>query len=406
MPVSDQPWLVLLSIGTAVAGGHIGLRLASGIGAAGGSRRRLLLAGAAGALGVAIWALHFTATLAVRAPFALSYVALPTLLSLLVCVPVAGVALYAASSGPLTPVRLAVSSCALGACIFAAHAIAMTALQANTRVMLAPGFAAAGLVIAIAFCALALWLAMGRANRPPLILAALAFGAAVAAMHFIDMAGVALEPRPALTTMPVLSAGLLTIIVAVVIFGVFGLFLLLLVPERAESGAEITMTAAAPAPSEPDEVPLAAAASAGGSEAELRRGIFAPLGGAGAPPPRLAEHLPIERDSVTHFLPVGEVVAVQANAHYTYLFDGANKLFCPLAIGEVEALLDRARFMRVHRSHIINIERVTGTRRAGDSELVELAGDSRLTVPVSRSRAGSLKMRIRQKNSEPGATRG
>ena len=89
-----------------------------------------------------------------------------------------------------------------------------------------------------------------------------------------------------------------------------------------------------------------------------------------------------------------------------YLFDGANKLFCPLAIGEVEARLDRARFMRVHRSHIINIERVTGTRRAGDSELVELAGDTRSTVPVSRSRAGSLKSRIRQKNAKPGATGG
>ena len=126
----------------------------------------------------------------------------------------------------------------------------------------------------------------------------------------------------------------------------------------------------------PEQVPLAASMAPSGGDAKLRRGIFAPLGGIGAPPPRLAEHLPIERDGATQFLPVEEVVAVQANAHYTYLFNGAAKLFCPLAIGEVESRLDRGRFMRVHRSHIINIERVTGYRRSGDSETVELAGEA------------------------------
>jgi NO-binding membrane sensor protein with MHYT domain len=398
MQVSDQPWLVLLSVVAAVAGGYVGLRLAAGIGAATGTRRRLTLAGAACALGAAVWAMHFTAMLAVRAPFALTFLALPTLLSFLICVIVAGVALHVASSGPLTPARLTLAACTLGAGIFAAHAIAITALDASARVSLTPGFAAAGLVVAIALCALALWLAIGQRDRP--LLAALAFGVAVAAMHFTDMAGVTLAPRPAALLAPALSGGIVVIILAFVIFGVLGLFLLLLVPDRVEIGIESLKSA--PAPTENDETAVAAAAPASGIDADLRRGIYAPLGGAGAPPPRLAEHLPIERDGATHFLAVEHVVAVQANAHYTYLFDGSAKLFCPLAIGEVESRLDRGRFMRVHRSHIVNIERVTGFKRSGDSETVELAADEHYAVPVSRSRAGSLKARIGEKNGGPG----
>ena len=393
MQVSDQPWLILLSIAIAIAGGHIGLRLAAGIGAAAGTRHRVTLAGAACALAAAVWAMTFTAMLALRAPFPLAFLALPVLLSFLVCVVVAGVALYLAASGPLTPARLTLAACALGAGIFAAQVIAVSALAARAYVSLAPGFAAAGLIIAIALSAPALWLALGRKDGSPM-LAALAFGAAVAGMHFIDMAGVVLTSRPVPLPAPALSSGIMAIVAAVAIFGIFGLFLLLLVPDRAEYGVETSASASAPA----EDAQVAVASAAASSEADQRRGVYAPLGGAGAPPPRLAEHLPVERDGATHFMPVEDVVAVQANAHYTYLFDGANKLFCPLAIGEVESRLDRGRFMRVHRSHIVNIERVTGFKRSGDSETVELAADEHYAVPVSRSRSGSLKARIGEKN--------
>ena len=132
-------------------------------------------------------------------------------------------------------------------------------------------------------------------------------------------------------------------------------------------------------------------------ETQFGRGTYAPLGGAGAPPPRMARHLPVERDGSTHFIAVEDVVAVHANAHYTYVFNGTRKLFCPLAIGEVESRLDKNRFIRVHRSHIVNIDRVVGHRRNGDSELVEMAAGDYYSVPVSRSRIGRLKSRINAK---------
>ena len=98
---------------------------------------------------------------------------------------------------------------------------------------------------------------------------------------------------------------------------------------------------------------------------------------------------------------VENVVAIHANAHYTTIFDGTAKLFCPLPISDVESRLDSSRFVRVHRSHIVNIERVVRVKRAGDSGMVELAAADHYAVPVSRSRVGWLKSRIGTKPGEP-----
>ncbi len=50
--------------------------------------------------------------------------------------------------------------------------------------------------------------------------------------------------------------------------------------------------------------------------------------------------------------------------------------------------------MRVHRSHIVNLERVVGLKRSGDNGLIELAGHDPYMVPVSRSRFGGLKSQL------------
>jgi NO-binding membrane sensor protein with MHYT domain len=399
MPVTYEAWLVLLSIVMAIQGAYVGLSLAVQIAAASGARRRLLLAGATVSLAVAIWTMHFVGMLAMRLPFQVDYLVLPTLLSFLVCAIVVGAAVYATSSGPLTVLRLTLSSCLMGGGIFAMHYIGMSALNASTYMIHDPVYVAGSMAIAIAASGLALWLAAGRGGRPPLILSSAAFGMAVSGMHYTAMAGVTLYPFVTTTSdAPALSTNLLAIVVAVVAFCVSGIFLLLLLPDPSraapQSVAATGDAAAAPAAAEIAALPSTPAAAEAGQSIEFGRGGYSPLGGAGAPPRRFARHLPIERDGGTHFLAVEQVVAVHANAHYTYIFDGNDKLFCPLAIGDVESRLDGGRFIRVHRSHIINIDRVVGYKRSGDNELVEMAGVNHYLVPVSRSRIGALRSRI------------
>jgi NO-binding membrane sensor protein with MHYT domain len=396
----------------AIQGAYVGLSLAVQIGQATGMRRRLLLAGAAFSLAIAIWTMHFVGMLAARMPFQVDYLVFPTLLSFLVCVIVVGAAVYATSSGPLTLIRLTLSACLMGGGIFTMHYIGMSALGASAFMVHDRYYVAASMAIAIAASGLALWLATDRGGRPPLILSAVAFGIAVSGMHYTAMKGLTLLPFAAASAgAPALSTDLLAIIVAIVAFCLSGIFLLILVPDPARaaatpvalvSGASITTTEA-----EPLTVAAAAQNSGGnGHDAspEFGRGTYGPLGGAGAPR-RFARHLPIERDGGTHFVAVDDVVAIHANAHYTTIFNGNDKLFCPLAIGDVEQRLDKDRFVRIHRSHIVNIERVIGYKRSGDSEMVEMDAGQDYAVPVSRSRIGWLKSRVAALTGEEPALR-
>ncbi len=428
MPVTYETWLVLLSIVMAIQGAYVGLSLAVQIGEAAGMRRRLLLAGAAFSLAVAIWTMHFVGMLAARMPFQVDYLVFPTLLSFLVCVIVVGAAVYATSSGPLTLLRLTLSACLMGGGIFTMHYIGMSALSASAYMVHDRYFVAASMAIAIAASGLALWLATGRGGRPPLILSAIAFGIAVSGMHYTAMEGLTLLPFASSSAgAPALSTDLLAIIVAVVAFCLSGIFLLILVPDPARV-AETSPIEAANTLIEPATIPVhrhpevAAERPSKGdgrgagavhpsrlaslapqddgnrgnghdTSPEFGRGTYGPLGGAGAPR-RFARHLPIERDGGTHFVAVDDVVAIHANAHYTTIFNGNDKLFCPLAIGDVEQRLDKERFVRIHRSHIVNIERVVGYKRSGDNEMVEMDAGQDYAVPVSRSRIGWLKSRV------------
>jgi len=380
MPVTHEPWLVALSLVVAIQGAYVGLTLALQVGDAVGVRRRLLLAAAAVSLAVAIWAMHFVAMLAARLPLPVDYLAFPTLLSFLVCVLVVGAAVFAVSAGPLTPARLAAAAAFSGIGIASMHYIGMSALHASAHLQHDPRFVTASVAIAVGASALALWLADRRGARPPLLISAVAFGTAIAGMHYTAMAGLTVFPHAApMSGAPALSTDLLAIVVAVVAFLMSAVFLLLLVPDRATA---VTVEAPPMSPSAGvQDVPAPASAPA----------LAARHAGAADPfTPRA--RLPVERDGATHFIPMEDVVAVHANAHYTYIFDGSAKFFCPLAISDVEARLDRTRFIRVHRSHIVNIDRVVGLKRAGDNGVIELA--DRYTVPVSRSRFGGLRSRL------------
>jgi NO-binding membrane sensor protein with MHYT domain len=393
MPVSHEPWLVVLSLIVAIQGSYVGLSLAVQIGGAEGLRRRLLLAGAAISLAVAIWAMHFVGMLAARLPFPVDFLVFPTLLSFLVCVIVVGIAVYAISAGTGRPsaLRLAAAAAFMGFGIATMHYIGMSALHASAHLEHALSYVVTSVAVGIGASGLALWLAGGRSGRPPLILSAIALGIAIAGMHYTAMAGLTVFPHSVPVVGAALSTDLLASIVAIVAFLVSGSFLLALVPERSAAPAAATAVAPDSTPAVPATV---SPVSPAGPPADVGQGSYGPLGGAGGPPRRPARHLPIEQGGTTHFLAVEEIVAIHANAHYTTVFDGERELFCPLAIGEVEQRLDASRFLRVHRSHIVNLGRIAGLRRAGDSGVIELAGEHGYTVPVSRNRFNWLKAQL------------
>ena len=384
MPVTHEPWLVFLSLFVAIQGAYVGLSLAVQVRDSVALRRRLLLAGAAISLAVAIWSMHFVGMLAARMPLPVDYLVFPTLLSFLVCVIVVGIAVFAVSAGPSTPFRLSASAIFMGGGIALMHYIGMMALHSSAHIDHSWHFVAASVVFAIAASAFALWLAAGRGVHPPLIVSAAVLGVGIAGMHYTAMAGLTLffPHTTAPITAPAISSDLLAIVVAVVAFIVSGIFLLTLVPDPSSAAVRVKRLAA--------HEPLG-----GDTGLDLGQGTFSPLRGVGGPPARPAQHLPVEREGVTHYIKVDDIIAVHANAHYTFIFDGEAKLFSPLAIGDAESRLDPERFFRVHRSHIVNIDRVISIKRAGDSGVVELSAPEHYTVPISRNRVSPLKSRMK-----------
>ena len=111
-------------------------------------------------------------------------------------------------------------------------------------------------------------------------------------------------------------------------------------------------------------------------------------------PAMLAAGLPpvVANASNTVALWPASLTAALAERHELWLNRDMAKTF--LGIGVVESRLDTSRFVRVHRSHIVNIGRVVAMRRIGDAGIIELAAREPYTVPVSRGRFTSLRSRL------------
>jgi NO-binding membrane sensor protein with MHYT domain len=381
MPVAHDQYLAALSVVVAIQASFVALRLARRLDEVSGARRRALLAASALTLATGIWTMHFIGMLAVRLPMPFDYAVLPTLISFLVCVLFTGIALLMAGLWPLTWVNLPASALVMGGGILAMHYTGMAALRGAAHVGHDWRFVMLSALVGMSASGLALWLAFGQARRPPLIVGASAMGFAISGVHYVAMAGVSVHAiaDAAHPSAPALSAGFLAILLSLIAFLVSGLFILTFVPERPVMPATSPDLAAALPMQGPADQPAAAAAP--------------------VEPPRPAGTIAVHRDGALHALPVEAIAAVHANAHYSFVSSGPARLFSPLSITEAEAMLPPDRFMRVHRSHIVNLDRVAGLRKTVDSAVVMIRDQGHGPIPVSRARLAELKRRLAERRT-------
>jgi two-component system LytT family response regulator len=87
---------------------------------------------------------------------------------------------------------------------------------------------------------------------------------------------------------------------------------------------------------------------------------------------------------------VATVAWFEALGDYVVAHAGADRHTLHLSLARLEARLDPERFLRIHRTHLVNLDHVKAFRRERDGRLVaDLADGTRL--PVSRSRAQELR---------------
>ncbi len=396
-----DPYLVALSVVIAILGGYTGFGLAARIRGTPDASHRVLLAGAAFFLAIGIWTMHFVGMLAAPLPAGTAYLVLPTIVSFLICALVVGISLFFVSIGEPSMLRVVSSAVLLGVGIASMHYVGMHGLSGNFAMTHDASMVMLSVLIAIATAYGGLRAFLARQGGVQLALSAVAYGFAVAGMHYTAMAGMHLVPASQGAHHHVdglaASSQILSLVVALLCFVIAAGFLLSLVPDPRKKVATAADAVAVIPGTVPSEAAMLVAtvpsadSSAATTSPRLRP---TPLGGIGQPLRAPVPRLPVEGADGTHFIDTADVRSVRADAHYTKVHDGTRERMCPWSISEAEAQLDPGLFIRVHRSHIVATAHVTFVRKEGDGAIVELDGPSPHRVPVSRARIAEVKARL------------
>lgn len=356
---SHNAWLVAASLAVALMAGFTGLYLTHGASKLGPQRRKSVVALAAVILGGGIWSMHFVAMLGLQLPILFYYDALITLISALVAILMVGLALLLLHFRPRTMQTIIGAGVIVGLGIVVMHYVGMAGME-----LCRPVYNAWDVVIAtlasVVLSVLAIWAAYDNRTQRNILLGTACFGLAVFTMHFVatGLTDFVASDNPA-GAGPALNNQVLAMGVTVSVFLICGAFLLtgisFIEPEPAVQRDTLEVT--------PEPEPAA-----------LRAGV------------------PFEREGQTFFTEPARVAAIRAEGHYTVLYLGAEKLFCPWSITEAETRLKPDGFLRAHRSYLVNPKHVSRFERHKDNGTCYFDGVDALTkVPVSRSRLTAIR---------------
>ncbi|MBO9395890.1 LytTR family transcriptional regulator DNA-binding domain-containing protein [Shimia sp. R9_2] len=360
---SHNPWLVATSLAVALMAGFTGLSLTRGANALPDARRKIVVALAAVVLGGGIWSMHFVAMLGLQLPILFFYDALITLISALVAILMVGLALLLLHFRERSPQVILGAGVIVGLGIVVMHYVGMAGMQ-----LCRPVYGVLDVVIStvasVVLSILAIWVAYDARTQRNIVLGTVCFGFAVFSMHFVAILLTGFLPSEAAAVAgPALDNQVLAMGVTLAVFLICGAFLLTGITFIAPQ--EDTETAPSEPAAEPAPTPQPVAATAG---------------------------VPFEREGQTFFADPTQVAAIRAEGHYTVLYLGAEKLFCPWSITEAANRLEASGFLRAHRSYLINPSHVSSFERNKDNGTLYFETVESLSkVPVSRSRMGPLR---------------
>jgi two-component system LytT family response regulator len=108
------------------------------------------------------------------------------------------------------------------------------------------------------------------------------------------------------------------------------------------------------------------------------------LAAAAASRPRPLDRVLVRDGAKVHIVPVGRVDYVQAQDDYVSIHAEGRSLLKEQTLGDLEATLDAARFVRIHRSYLLNIDRLARVEPTSKDSRVAILKDG-TQLPVSRS---------------------
>jgi len=113
-------------------------------------------------------------------------------------------------------------------------------------------------------------------------------------------------------------------------------------------------------------------------------------------PAQYAERIVVRDGSRVHIIPVSKLDYAEAQDDYVALSSEGKKHLKQQTISSLEGVLDPGRFLRIHRSYMVNLEKVTKIEPySKDNHVVVLSNGTQL--PVSRSGYARLRAFLDQK---------
>jgi len=114
------------------------------------------------------------------------------------------------------------------------------------------------------------------------------------------------------------------------------------------------------------------------------------------PPEQHLERIAVKDGTRVYVIPISKLDYVESQDDYVALCTEGKKHLKQQTISSLEAALDASRFLRIHRSYIVNLERVTKIEPySKDNHVVVLSNGTQL--PVSRSGYARLRAFLDQK---------
>jgi two-component system LytT family response regulator len=139
-------------------------------------------------------------------------------------------------------------------------------------------------------------------------------------------------------------------------------------------------------------VRMAGGATAVGARSGSGSGALTPasLAAAARPAGRPLERIAVRDGAQVHVIPVERVDLLEAQDDYVAIHEGGRTHLKHQTLSELAEALDPARFVRVHRSFVVNVERIARLELMAKDSRVAVLRDGR-QVPVSRSGQERLK---------------
>ncbi len=364
--------LVAMSFIVALVAGFTGLSLTKDLSSKTIAQRKIAIALGAVALGGGIWSMHFVAMLGLQLPILFYYDAAITLASALIAILIVAAALVLLHFRERSTGTIVFAGALVGCGILAMHYLGMSGLEL-CRAVYSPLGVVLSSVMAIALCILAFYVAYATRTNRNIFIGTVCFSIAVVAVHFLAMAGTNFVAVEQITEFgPTISNEVMALGVILSSFVIFGAFLWVSATYLVPVGD--TGTADAP-PAPPDPT----------AEAE---------------PTRLT--IPCESDGNRVFVRAEDVAFVRADGHYTQVYTDDERYFCVWPITEAGKRLVDGGFLQVHRSYVLNPDKVARFERTKDKGRCTFKAENLPPAPVSRSKLKEVQAFLAP---DPGAVR-